>query len=83
MKKINKHIEIVRSGVPAWSSMGLQSATMIFDVLSRHYRRVGMSHISTPSDLRAVTYAQPDLVFLGMKNMPLPGRFAPNKLWLS
>lgn len=81
----NKHIEIVRSASPSLSSMGQASAAMIRDVLEKHYTHVGVTTISTVHDLQAVVAKRPDLVFLGVKNVPYAASFSrPSaKIWLA
>lgn len=86
MKKINKHIEIARAGDTRNSSMGLKSCEMIYDVLSEHYEKVGITMIHNIDDLDKLVEKAPDLVFLGIKNMP--GEITelnndPNKVWVS
>ena len=70
MKRINKHIEIVRSNLPGFSSMGLGSSEMIKDVLEKHYRYVGVTTVNNPQDLEVLVDSKPDLVFLGLKKVP-------------
>ena len=50
VKKIYKHIEIVRSSVKGLSSMGKDSCDDLYELLSRHYSSVGISHIKTLED---------------------------------
>jgi D-alanine-D-alanine ligase len=71
MQKINKHIEIVRSSIPSLSSMGEKSCDMIVQVLSKRYERVEVSAVCNTDDLAAVVKKQPDLVFLGLKSLPI------------
>ncbi len=70
MPKINKHIEIVRSGKPRLSSMSQRSCNAIFNTLSKHYSRVGVTTVNNLTDLEALAVRQPDLVFLGMRFVP-------------
>ena len=77
--KINQHIEIVRSGTSALSSMGDKSAAMIQALLERHYSHVGISLISNLAELDGLVAKQPDLVILGVKQIPISG----GKIWLS
>jgi len=71
MVKINKHIEIVRSLAPGLSSMGHKSAIMMKRVLEQQYEQVGISLVSDLSDLKRLATKQPDLVFLGVKRVPV------------
>ncbi len=68
--KIKKHIEIVRSGTPRLSSLGLKSCVMIREVLSQYYDSVRITYINNENDLNDLIERKPDLVFLGFKNMP-------------
>ena len=68
--KIQKHIEIVRSDTPKLSSMGNKSAAMIQRLLSEYYERVEISTVSTLYDLTALVAKRPDLVVLGVKQIP-------------
>lgn len=82
--KINKHIEIVRSGTPRLSSMGLKSCTMICDVLGKYYKQVGITYVNTQNDLDLLIDKKPDLVFLGFKNMHSADKDAQesNDIWI-
>jgi len=70
MAKINKYIEIVRSTTPSLSSMGQKSCGMIKAVLEQQYQKVGVTFVSDTNDLDRLVNKQPDLVFLGVKNVP-------------
>ncbi len=70
MKKIQKHIEIVRSSVVWLSSLSLESCDAIVTLLSQHYASVGVSTVNTSEDLDDLLALKPDLVFLGMKYIP-------------
>lgn len=86
MMKINKHIEIVRSSVPALSSMGSKSANMIVMLLREHYAQVGISIVNDIADLETLISKQPDLVFLGLKRVKRAGslgQIAGAPIWLS
>lgn len=80
-KKIQKHIEIVRSSTPALSSMSLKSSDALLKLLKAHYTTVNVSTVNTVLDLNALVLKNPDLVFVGMKYVPglLPG----NKVWIA
>lgn len=52
---------------------------MIQILLRRHYSDVSISLISTPADLQALASKQPDLVFLGVKQIPT----ASGVVWVS
>lgn len=84
--KINKHIEIVSSADTFLSSMGKESRDAIHSVLSKHYTRVGITLVNNISDLEALVASKPDLVFLGMKFLPVNPALSLhdiNKIWLS
>lgn len=86
MSKSNLRIEIVRSSVIGLSSMGPTSCAGIVKVLSKHYKHVGVSTVNTRADLDVLIAKQPDLVFMGMKYIPLNPELGiqdPNKLWVS
>jgi D-alanine-D-alanine ligase len=75
----NLHIEIVRSGTPALSSLGEKSATMIQALLQSHYAHVGITLVSSVDDLALLVAKRPDLVILGVKHIPTP----LGELWVS
>ena len=77
--KIQKHIEIVRSGTPALSSLGDKSADMIQALLAQHYEKVGITLVSNLNELDLLVAKRPDLVILGVKQIPVAG----DKLWVS
>ncbi len=84
MPKINKHIEIVSSTQSVLSSMSKESRDEIYTVLSRHYSRVGITIINNLTDLQALVALRPDLVFLGMKFIPLGDDLrGDDRIWLS
>jgi D-alanine-D-alanine ligase len=80
-----KHIEIVRSTQPWLSSISQPSSDAILAVLSKHYASVGVTIVNNLLDLRALIDLSPDLVFLGVKFVPLEpflGRHSP-RIWLA
>jgi D-alanine-D-alanine ligase len=77
--KIQKHIEIVLSGTPRLSSMGGKSAAMIQALLMEHYTRVGVTLVSDLAELKQLVAKQPDLVILGVKQIPT----VDGRVWLS
>jgi len=86
MIKTNKHIEIVRSNKTWLSSMSQKSAEAILRVLSKHYAHVGITTVDNMSDLEELVACRPDLVFLGMKFVPvdeLLGWHDSEKVWLA
>jgi len=83
---INKHIEIVCSTEIVLSSMSRESRDAILAVLSQHYDNVGITIVNNLSDLEALVERKPDLVFLGMKFIPvnpLLGLQDPDKIWIN
>ena len=83
---IQKHIEIVRSSIPGLSSLSLVSAQAMQELLSRHYQQVHIATVDCVADLEALVLRHPDLVFMGMKFVPvntLRGFQDPNKVWLA
>ena len=86
MMKTDKHIEIVSSTEIGLSSMSLKSREAIRAVLSKHYTSVVVTIINNLEDLKALVSRKPDLVFLGMKFIPLNpelGQFDPDKTWVA
>jgi len=84
--KIQKHIEIVRSTVSSLNSLSSRSANAIEKTLKLHYSHVHISIVNTLSDLQDLVAKQPDLVFAGMKYVPLSpslGFYDSPKIWLS
>ncbi len=84
--KIAQHIEIVRSSKEGLSSMSQESADAIFAMLSRHYSHVGITIINDLTDLEALVALRPDLVFLGVKFVPVNpslGMHDPDKIWVT
>ena len=71
MPKINKHIEIVHSSKATLSSMGSQYAGMVETILSQSYSTVGVSVVNTIGELDQVISRRPDLLFLGIKRLPV------------
>jgi D-alanine-D-alanine ligase len=85
-KKIQKYIEIVRSTTKELSSQGIESANGMYDVLSRHYAHVGVTIVNCAADLRQLSAKRPDLVFLGVKCVPVDPRLGlrdPAKVWVA
>jgi len=86
MNKISKHITIVRSSDIWLSSLSQVSCDAIVKLLKNFYEEVDVVVVNKPSDLGKIILAKPDLVFLGMKFVPLDpslGLNDPNKIWLS
>lgn len=86
MFKINKRIEIVSSTSNGLSSMGKASREAVFAILSKHYTEVTITIVNDMLDLEALVARRPDLVFLGMKFIPVTpslGTEDPRKIWLS
>jgi D-alanine-D-alanine ligase len=86
MKKINKHIAVVRSSDVWLSSLSQISSDAIVGLLKNFYTQVDVIVINSPADLGKIILAKPDLVFLGMKFVPSNTKLGlndPNKIWLS
>jgi len=81
IKKLNQHIEIVRSARRGYEASNETSAKSVFDVLSKHYRTVGISTVNNIHDFEALVRKQPDLVFLRSKF--LPENTGDSILWIS
>jgi D-alanine-D-alanine ligase len=80
-KKIQKHIEIVRSTAPGLGSMGSKSANAAYALLKKHYATVGISVVNDLQSLEQVVTMRPDLVFIGSKYVP--GATPGTKVWIS
>jgi D-alanine-D-alanine ligase len=80
-KKIQKHIEIVRSSTVALSSMSQKSCDAIYNLLGLHYEVVGVTVVNNLTDLETLASMRPDLVFMGMKYVP--GMLPNSKIWVS
>lgn len=86
MKKIQKHIEIVRSSKPWLSSLSMESCGPLLELLSKNYQTVSVSNINSLEDLQELVAKKPDLVFLGMKFIPQEVSDTPYdapKIWIS
>lgn len=86
MVKIPKHIEIVRSTRRGLSSMSQRSCDGIREVLEQHYEKVGVTLLNDLTDLDNLVGLQPDLVFLGMKFLPMNpelGQADPDRIWIA
>lgn len=86
MKKINKHIIIVRSSDKALSSMSQSSCDAIFTVLSENFTKVETQSVVDLSDLNVLVSKKPDLVFLGTKFIAKDADYEAeysNIIWLS
>lgn len=76
----------MRSSAPGLSSLSRVSAGAIKSVLAKHYSGVRVQNINTLADLQQLVVQRPDLVFLGMKFVPLNpilGQADPDKIWLA
>ena len=80
-----KTIEIVvvpRLGniAPHRKNVGIElDETLVFEILSNHYRQVCITPISTRYDLEQLAFRRPDLVFSGVKYF----QFNSSNLWLN
>ena len=86
VSKRHETIEIVVSTNRSLSSMGSYSREAILAVLKTRYRNVRISVVNNQHDLDALVIRKPDLVFLGMKFIPVSpklGMHDPQKIWLS
>ena len=81
MSKINAHVEIARTENVPFSSMGSVSCAKIHKILSARYRHVGVSIINTYADLESLKDKSPDLVFLGLKKLPMDSTTS-GSVWL-
>lgn len=86
MIKIDKRIEIVSSTKPGLSSMSQKSRDGVQAVLAEYYSHVRVTIVNDLKDLEALIVRQPDLVFLGMKFLPVHPELGwndPDKIWLA
>jgi D-alanine-D-alanine ligase len=86
LKKINKHIEIVRSTNKELSSMSQESCSALYKMLSKYYARVGISTVNNRKDLIKLVSKKPDLAFIGMSSIPTIDNGDPRnseKIWIS
>ncbi len=86
MKKINKHIAVVRSSDIWLSSLSQVSCDGIVTLLKNFYETVEVITVNNPDDLNKIVLAAPDLVFMGMKFVPSNPKLGlndPDKIWLS
>ncbi|MEO5949791.1 MAG: hypothetical protein ABIP74_05285 [Candidatus Saccharimonas sp.] len=84
--KTNLRIEIVSSTIPGLSSMSQRSRLATQALLCLHYKHVHITLVDSMADLEALVSRSPDLVFLGMKFLPvhpLLGAKDPAKIWIS
>jgi len=66
--------------------MSQRSREAVLAVLAKHYTQVGVTIVDSVTDLEALATGKPDLVFLGMKFVPLDpalGLLDPKKVWIS
>lgn len=83
VQKIDKRIEIVSSSITRLSSMSLQSRIAVLKVLKRHFSDVRITLIDNLGDLEDLADRNPDLVFLGMKYLPVPHDSDRNRIWVA
>jgi D-alanine-D-alanine ligase len=83
---LNQRIEIVCASERELSSMGQKSRRAVQSVLAKRYARVDITLVHTIFDLKALVARRPDVVFLGMKFIPMNpalGLHDPHKIWIS
>ena len=82
---INKSIEIVTVPKPGNASINQANVgiiideSLIFKILSTHYKKVLITEIKTKKDLTKLALRKPDLVFSGVKYF----YFNNKKIWLN
>ncbi|MFC1655832.1 ATP-grasp domain-containing protein [Patescibacteria group bacterium] len=85
MKKIDKHIEIVVTGIDGLNLMSKRTCNMIYEVLIKNYEKVRITTIEKEIDLEKLVKRSPDLVFSSIKCIRFEdddGNFT-NMVWLS
>ena len=60
----------------------MKTSGLLREVLSKHYKKVGETMINKPSDINRLIKKNPDLVFVGVKNNPIPSKSGDEKLTL-
>lgn len=66
-KKIDKHIEIVVTGIDGLNLMSKRTCNMIYEVLVKNYKNVCITKIEKEIDLEELVKRSPDLVFSSIK----------------
>lgn len=82
-KKNTQHIQIVRSTLPELFLMGAKSSALVREALKPHYATVGETIVNNVADVRKLIKKSPDLVFVGIKNVPLAGKAVDAKACIS
>ncbi len=85
MAKTDKHIEIVSSPDKYLSSMYSETREMVKAVLEQYYTNVGITLVNDSEDLEQLIEKNPDLVFTGIKRVPLGKHSSENDeyVWVS
>lgn len=86
MKNNQTRIEIVRSTSTGLSSLSQPSCDAIFRLLKLHYGDVRVTTVNNLADLKELAARNPDLVFMGMKFVPVNealGQHDPDKIWVA
>ena len=86
MTKIKKHILIARTQLTGYSSMSNSSAIALAFTLRKFYKKVSILQVNSQDDLDSILSIQPDLVFIGMKFLPLSStKGSPDqvKIWIA
>jgi len=86
VKKIQKHIEIVRSTRSGLNSMSLKTALDIQAILEKKYQTVGVTVVNCLADMHALIEMRPDMVFMGLKYVPARSGTSTiygNKVWIT
>lgn len=83
MKKINKHIQIVRSTDTLISSMGNDSCESVIRILKKNYKKVELIFINNSDDLMQLLLNKADLVYLAVKQVPVLNSKIKKTIWVS
>ena len=80
--KINKHVEVVRTSIPKYSSMSIGPSKLIQSALQGKYTQVNISTVNNLNDLESLARKKPDLCFLGLKQLPVEDG-SDEMIWIS
>ncbi len=85
MNKTNKHIEIVCTNRARAAGMSKATLAMVYSVLSKKYRKVGISFVDGLQDIDELILKAPDLIMAGvsMVRTDPSESLVPSNVWLS
>jgi len=90
VKKEERHIEVIATDIADLAMMGfgsVKNCRSVYNALIEKYSHVNFNIIRTKSDLDAIIYREPDLVFSGIKYVIFNGveitKNREDKIWIS